>query len=54
MICIDGCLTMLLFMIIKQATSMPIGIVALSICVSKNLYRQIKTRSFIVKVSTQN
>lgn len=54
MICIDGCLTILLFMIIKQAISMTIGIIALPICVSKNPYRRIKNRSFIVKVSIQN
>ena len=42
MICIGGCLTMLIFMAIKLAVSMTIGIIALPICISLNLYRLIK------------
>ena len=42
MICIGGCLTMLLFMVIKLAISLAIGIIALPICISMNLYRLIK------------
>ena len=38
MICIGGCLTMLIFMLIKLAVSMAIGIIALPICVAYNLY----------------
>ena len=38
MICIGGCLTMLIFMVIKLAVSMAIGIIALPICVAYNLY----------------
>ena len=42
MICIGGCLTMLLFMVIKLAISMAIGIIALPICVAYNLYNIVK------------
>jgi hypothetical protein len=38
MICIGGCLTMLIFMAIKLAVSMVIGIIALPISVAYNLY----------------
>ena len=38
MICIGGCLTMLIFMVIKLAVSMTIGIIALPISVAYNLY----------------
>ena len=38
MICIGGCLTMIIFMVIKLAVSMAIGIIALPICVAYNLY----------------
>ena len=48
MICIGGCLTMLLFMVIKLAVSMAIGIIALPICVSMNLYRLIKNGAVII------
>ena len=48
MICIGGCLTMLLFMIIKLAVSMAIGIVALPICIPINLYRFIKNGAVII------
>jgi hypothetical protein len=37
MICIGGCLTMIIFMVIKLAVSMAIGIIALPICVAYNL-----------------
>ena len=49
MICIGGCLTMLIFMVIKLALSMAIGIIALPICVSMNLYQLIKNVIIIVK-----
>ncbi len=49
MICIGGCLTMLLFMIIKIAVSLAIGIFALPICILLNLYRLIKNGNNIVK-----
>ena len=48
MICIGGCLTMLLFMIIKLAVSLAIGIIALPICVSMNLYRLFKNGEVII------
>ena len=48
MICIGGCLTMLLFMVIKLAISMVIGIIALPICVSMNLYRLVKNGAVII------
>ena len=48
MICIGGCLTMLLFMVIKLAISMAIGIIALPICVSMNLYRLFKNGEVII------
>ena len=54
MICIGGCLTMLLFMVIKLAISLAIGIIALPICVSMNLYRVLKYGTAIVKYSVQN
>ena len=54
MICIGGCLTMLLFMVIKLAISLVIGVIALPICVSLNLYRQIKQGAAIVKASAQS
>ena len=38
MICIGGCLTMLIFIAIKLAVSMVIGIIALPISVAYNLY----------------
>ena len=49
MICIGGCLTMLLFMVIKLAISLAIGIIALPICVSMNLYRLFKNGAVIIK-----
>jgi len=48
MICIGGCLTMLLFMVIKLAISLAIGIIALPICVSMNLYRLFKNGAVII------
>ena len=54
MICIGGCLTMLLFMVVKLAISLAIGIIALPICVSLNLYRLMKYGIIIVKYSFQS
>ena len=51
MICIGGCLTMLLFMVIKLAVSMVIGIIALPICVAYNLYNIVKMGTVLVKSS---
>ena len=42
MICIGGCLTMLILMAIKLAVSMAIGIIALPISVAYNLYNIVK------------
>lgn len=42
MICIGGCLTMVIFMAIKLVVSMTIGLIALPICASMNMYRLIK------------
>ena len=49
MICIGGCLTMLIFMVIKLAVSMAIGIIALPICVAYNLYHIVKNGVIIVR-----
>ena len=54
MICIGGCLTMLIFMLIKLAVSMAIGIIALPICVAVNLYRIVKMGTVLVKSSFLN
>ena len=51
MICIGGCLTMLIFMVIKLSVSLVIGVIALPICVSINLYRLIKNGDVIMKFS---
>ena len=51
MICIGGCLTMLLFMVIKLAISMAIGIIALPVCVSRNLYRLFKNGAVIIRTN---
>ena len=51
MICIGGCLTMLIFMVIKLAISMVIGIIALPICVAYNLYNIVKMGTVLVKSS---
>ena len=53
MICIGGCLTMLIFMIIKLAVSMAIGLIALPICVSINMYRLIKCGIAIVDYNNE-
>ena len=50
-ICIGGCLTMLIFMVIKLAVSMAIGIIALPICIAVNLYRIVKMGAVLVKSS---
>ena len=49
--CIGGCLTMLIFMVIKLSVSLVIGVIALPICVSINLYRLIKNGDVIMKFS---
>ena len=54
MICIGGCLTMLLFMVIKLAISLAIGIIALPIYVSLNLYRLMKYGTAIVNFCNQS
>ena len=51
MICIGGCLTMLIFIVIKLAISMAIGIIALPICVAYNLYNIAKAGAVLVKSS---
>ena len=51
MICIGGCLTMFIFMVIKLTVSMVIGIIALPICVAVNLCRIVKMGSVLVKSS---
>ena len=51
MICIGGCLTMLIFMVIKLAVSMAIGIISLPICVAYNLYNIVKMGTVLVKSS---
>ena len=53
MICIGGCLTMLIFTIIKLAVSMAIGLIALPICVSINMYRLIKCGIAIVDYNNE-
>ena len=49
MICIGGCLTMLIFMVIKLAISMVIGIIALPISIAYNLFRIVKTGAALTK-----
>jgi uncharacterized membrane protein YgaE (UPF0421/DUF939 family) len=51
MICIGGCLTMLIFMVIKLAVSLAIGIIALPICLALNLYHIVKTGVALVNGS---
>ena len=51
MICIGGCLTMLIFIAIKLAVSMVIGIIALPISVAYNLYNIVKMGAVLVKSS---
>ena len=54
MICIGGCLTMLLFMVIKLAVSLAIGIIALPICLALNLYHIVKTGAVLINSSFLN
>ena len=49
MICIGGCLTMIIYMVIKLAVSMAIGIIALPICVAYNLYHIAKAGAALAK-----
>ncbi len=51
MICIGGCLTMLIFIVIKLAISMVIGIIALPISVAYNLYNIAKAGAALGKRS---
>ena len=51
MICLGGCLTMLIFIVIKLAVSMDIGIIALPISVAYNLYNIAKAGAVLVKSS---
>ena len=51
MICIGGCLTMLIFMAIKLAVSMAIGTIALPISVAYNLYNIVKMGAALGKRS---
>ena len=51
MICIGGCLTMLVFMVIKLAVSLAIGIIALPICLALNLYHIVKTGATLINAS---
>ena len=51
MICIGGCLTMLILMAIKLAVSMAIGIIALPISVANNLYNIAKAGAALGKRS---
>ena len=50
MICIGGCLTMLIFMAIKLAVSLAIGIIALPICTVINIIRITKYGNIMFKV----
>jgi hypothetical protein len=50
MICIGGCLTMLIFIVIKLAISMAIGIIALPICTVINIIRITKYGNIMFKV----
>jgi len=49
MICIGGCLTMLIFLIIKMAVSLVIGIIALPICTVIIVHRLVKNGRDIIK-----
>ena len=51
MICIGGCLTMLVFMVIKLAVSLAIGIIALPISIGINVYRIMRYGSTIIKTA---
>ena len=50
-ICIGGCLTMLVFMVIKLAVTLAIGIIALPICLALNLYHIVKTGATLINAS---
>ena len=54
MICIGGCLTMLLFMIIKLAVSLAIGIIALPVCLALNLFHIVKNGAALINASFLN
>ena len=54
MICIGGCLTMLLFMVIKLAVSLTIGIVALPLYLYMNLHRLVKYGAAIINYSMEH
>jgi hypothetical protein len=54
MICIGGCLTMLIFMGIKLAISMIVGIIALPIHVFIDSYRLIKNGTAIIRFSAKS
>ena len=54
MICIGGCLTMIIFMVIKLAVSMAIGLIALPICISMNMYHLFKNGAIIIKCSMEH
>ena len=49
MICIGGCLTMLIFMVIKLAISLVIGLIALPISLYLNLYHLIRNGAVILE-----
>ena len=49
MICIGGCLTMIIFMVLKLAVSMAIGIISLPISVTYNLYHIAKAGAALAK-----
>jgi hypothetical protein len=53
-ICNDGCLTMLLFMVIKLTISMAIGIIALPVSFAFNLYRLVINGILIIRCNTNN
>ena len=54
MICIGGCLTILIFMVIKLAISMAIGIISLPICIAVSLYRIVKMGAALVNCNYMN
>ena len=54
MICIGGCLTILIFMVIKLAISMAIGIISLPICIAVSLYRIVKMGAVLVNCNYMN
>ena len=54
MICIGGCLTILIFMVIKLAISMAIGIISLPICIAFSLYRIVKMGAVLVNCNYMN